>query len=46
MSRSPETASLCIVGAARAASRRLTMLYDEVMAPSGLRVTQFHTTYR
>jgi DNA-binding MarR family transcriptional regulator len=26
----------------RAASRRLTLLYDEVMAPSGLRVTQYH----
>jgi DNA-binding MarR family transcriptional regulator len=26
----------------RAASRRLTLLYDEVMAPSGLRVTQFN----
>ena len=38
----PRTASPCIAGAMRAASRRLTMLYDEVMAPSGLRVTQFH----
>jgi DNA-binding MarR family transcriptional regulator len=26
----------------RAASRRLTLLYDDVMAPSGLRVTQFN----
>jgi DNA-binding MarR family transcriptional regulator len=26
----------------RAASRRLTLLYDEVLAPSGLRVTQFN----
>jgi DNA-binding MarR family transcriptional regulator len=26
----------------RAASRRLTQLYDEAMAPTGLRVTQFH----
>jgi DNA-binding MarR family transcriptional regulator len=26
----------------RAASRRLTLLYDEVMAPCGLRVTQFN----
>jgi DNA-binding MarR family transcriptional regulator len=26
----------------RAASRRLTLLYDEVMAPSGLRLTQFN----
>jgi DNA-binding MarR family transcriptional regulator len=26
----------------RAASRRLTMLYDEAMALSGLRVTQYH----
>ena len=26
----------------RAASRRMTQLYDEVMAPTGLRVTQFN----
>ena len=26
----------------RAATRRLTQLYDEAMAPTGLRVTQFH----
>src|ERR1700754_1750186 len=38
----PRTASPCIASAMRAASRRLTLLYDEVMAPSGLRVTQFH----
>src|SRR5215467_366963 len=42
MSYSPRSASPCITAAMRAASRRLTMLYDELMAPSGLRVTQFH----
>lgn len=26
----------------RAATRRLTQLYDEAMAPTGLRITQFH----
>ncbi|HEY4254637.1 MAG TPA: MarR family winged helix-turn-helix transcriptional regulator [Roseomonas sp.] len=36
------SASPCIAAALRAASRRLTLLYDEAMAPSGLRVTQFH----
>jgi DNA-binding MarR family transcriptional regulator len=30
------------VAALRAATRRLTQLYDEAMAPTGLRVTQFH----
>jgi len=34
--------SPCIATATRAAARRLTQLYDEVMAPSGLRVTQYH----
>src|SRR5215475_15654893 len=42
MSYSPRSASPCITAALRAASRRLTMLYDEMMAPSGLRVTQYH----
>jgi len=42
MSNAPHSASPCIAAALRAASRRLTLLYDEVMAPSGLRVTQFH----
>ncbi len=42
MSRTPRSASPCITAAMRAASRRLTLLYDEVMAPSGLRVTQFN----
>src|SRR5215475_7615716 len=32
----------CIVAAMRAATRRLTHLYDEAMAPAGLRITQFH----
>jgi DNA-binding MarR family transcriptional regulator len=30
------------VAALRAATRRLTQLYDEAMAPTGLRVTQFN----
>ena len=42
MSLPLRTASPCIASAMRAASRRLTLLYDEVMAPSGLRVTQFN----
>jgi DNA-binding MarR family transcriptional regulator len=42
MSNAPHSASPCITAALRAASRRLTLLYDEVMVPSGLRVTQFH----
>ena len=37
--RSP---SPCIVAAMRAATRRLTQLYDEAMAPTGLRATQFY----
>jgi DNA-binding MarR family transcriptional regulator len=37
-----DSASPCIATAARAASRRLTQLYDEVMAPAGLRITQYH----
>jgi DNA-binding MarR family transcriptional regulator len=42
MSASLRSESLCITAALRAASRRLTLLYDEVMAPSGLRLTQFN----
>lgn len=42
MSMAPRSASPCIAAAMRAASRRLTLLYDEVMAPTGLRVTQFN----
>jgi DNA-binding MarR family transcriptional regulator len=34
--------SPCIAAAMRAASRKLTLLYDGVMAPSGLRITQFN----
>src|SRR5262245_18251704 len=34
--------SPCIVAAMRAATRRLTQLYDDAMVPTGLRVTQFH----
>jgi DNA-binding MarR family transcriptional regulator len=42
MSASLRSESPCIIAALRAASRRLTLLYDEVMAPSGLRITQFN----
>lgn len=42
MSTPLHSASPCITAAMRAASRRLTLLYDEVMAPSGLRITQFN----
>jgi len=42
MSLPLRSASPCIAAAMRAASRRLTLLYDEVMAPSGLRLTQFN----
>jgi DNA-binding MarR family transcriptional regulator len=34
-------ASPCACGRLRRASRALTQLYDDLMAPSGLRVTQF-----
>src|ERR1700755_2153524 len=40
--RSFRSESPCIVSAMRAATRRLTQLYDEAMAPTGLRVTPFH----
>ncbi|GIF49176.1 MarR family transcriptional regulator [Asanoa ferruginea] len=36
-----ETTRKCYATALRMASRRLTSLYDEVMAPAGLRSTQF-----
>lgn len=42
MSQPLRSTSPCIAAALRAAARRLTLLYDEVMAPSGLRVTQFN----
>jgi DNA-binding MarR family transcriptional regulator len=42
MSASLRSESPCIAAALRAAARRLTLLYDEVMAPSGLRITQFN----
>src|SRR5215470_1421022 len=42
MKQSFHSDSPCLVGAMRAATRRLTQLYDEAMAPTGLRVTQFH----
>ena len=31
----------CFVGAARKASRRLTQFYDDALAPSGLKSTQY-----
>jgi DNA-binding MarR family transcriptional regulator len=40
--RSFRSDSPCIVAAMRAATRRLTQLYDEAMVPTGLRITQFH----
>jgi DNA-binding MarR family transcriptional regulator len=42
MSASLRSESPCITVALRAAARRLTLLYDEVTAPSGLRITQFN----
>ena len=42
MSVPARSASPCVAAAMRAASRRLTLLYDEVMAPSGLRVPVQH----
>lgn len=42
MTKPDRKESPCIAAATRAASRRLTQLYDEIMAPSGLRVTQYH----
>jgi DNA-binding MarR family transcriptional regulator len=42
MSASLRSDSPCLTAALRAASRRLTLLHDEVMAPSGLRITQFN----
>jgi DNA-binding MarR family transcriptional regulator len=41
MSATLRSESLCITAALRAAARRMTLLYDEVMAPTGLRLTQF-----
>jgi DNA-binding MarR family transcriptional regulator len=44
MSRAPDRPSLataCACGRLRRATRALTQLYDDAMAPAGLRVTQF-----
>jgi DNA-binding MarR family transcriptional regulator len=42
MSSSASSASIpCACGRLRRAARALTQLYDDVMAPSGLRVTQY-----
>jgi DNA-binding MarR family transcriptional regulator len=37
----PDLTTACVCGRLRRASRALTQLYDDVMAPTGLRVTQF-----
>ncbi|MFO1414443.1 MAG: MarR family winged helix-turn-helix transcriptional regulator [Burkholderiales bacterium] len=36
-----DTTAACVCGRLRRASRALTQLYDDLMAPCGLRVTQF-----
>lgn len=36
-----ENSAACVCGRLRRAARALTQLYDDLMAPSGLRVTQF-----
>jgi DNA-binding MarR family transcriptional regulator len=41
VSASDALSSACTCGRLRRATRALTQLYDDVMAPSGLRVTQF-----
>src|SRR6476661_1998679 len=45
VAKSPPTASApspaCACGRLRRATRALTQLYDDLMAPAGLRVTQF-----
>src|SRR5207249_3579006 len=38
---SPPVTAPCACGRLRRATRALTQLYDDAMAPSGLRVTQF-----
>lgn len=38
---SPPVSTLCVCGRLRRATRGLTRLYDEALAPSGLTVTQF-----
>jgi DNA-binding MarR family transcriptional regulator len=38
---SPSSSPACACGRLRRATRSLTQLYDDLMAPSGLRVTQF-----
>jgi len=37
----PRTESPCVCGRLRRAARALTQLYDDALAPSGLRVTQY-----
>ena len=41
MSAAPPVSSTCACGRLRRAARALTQLYDDAMAPAGLRVTQF-----
>src|SRR6266536_948606 len=39
--RAPRELSTCVCGTLRMVSRALTQLYDDILRPSGLRVTQF-----
>jgi DNA-binding MarR family transcriptional regulator len=41
MPRKPDASPGCACGGLRRATRALTQLYDDLMIPSGLRVTQF-----
>jgi DNA-binding MarR family transcriptional regulator len=41
MDATPSSTTACACGRLRRATRALTQLYDDAMAPSGLRVTQF-----
>jgi len=41
MSSAPPVSPACACGRLRRAARALTQLYDDAMAPAGLRVTQF-----
>ena len=39
----PGRLSTCVCNTLRMASRAVTLLYDDILRPSGLRVTQFST---
>ena len=41
MTKADALSTACVCGRLRRAARALTQLYDDTMAPSGLRVTQF-----